>query len=86
MKEKFEKISESVKSFFTRKVDLRKVFLKNFVAGIAWGIGASIGLSLIFTLSTAILRWVGGLPIVGSFLADVIEATTQALEIRRRVR
>lgn len=86
MKEKIKNITEPVRSFFARKIDLRKVFVKNFVAGIAWGIGASIGLSLIFTFSTTILKWIGGLPIIGNFFADVIEATINALEIRKRIR
>ena len=86
MKQKIKNVTESTKSFFAEKVDLKKVFAKNFVAGIAWGVGASIGLSLIFTVATTILRWLGGLPIIGSFLADVIEATVKALEIRKRIR
>ena len=86
MKEKIKNITESTKSFFVKKVDLKKVFVKNFIAGIAWGIGASIGLSLIFTIATTILKWIGGLPIIGNFLADVIEATVKALEIRKRIR
>ena len=83
MKEKIKKISEPVKSFFTHKVNLRKVFVKNFIAGIAWGIGATIGLSLIFAIITSILKGLGGLPIVGTFFADLIEVTNKALELRR---
>jgi len=83
MKEKIKNITEPVKSFFVKKIDLKKIFVKNFIAGIAWGIGATIGLSLVFTFLTAILRWLGGLPIVGSFFADLIEVTNKALELRR---
>jgi len=86
MKAKIQNITKPLRSFFVKKIDLRRVFVKNFVAGIAWGIGASIGLSLIFTVTTAILRWLGGLPIIGNFLADVIEATIKALEIRKRIK
>ncbi|MBL7158934.1 hypothetical protein ISS85_00450 [Candidatus Microgenomates bacterium] len=83
MKEKIKNITQSTKSFFVEKVDLKKVFVKNFIAGIAWGIGATIGLSLIFAIITSILKGLGGLPIVGTFFADLIEVTNKALELRR---
>lgn len=83
MKEKLIKVINSIKSSFPKKEDLRKIFVKNFIAGIAWGIGATLGLSLIFTLLTTILRRLGGLPIVGSFFADLIDVTFKALEMRR---
>lgn len=53
------------------------------MAGIAWGIGATLGLSIILTLLTAFLKRLGGLPIIGSFFADLIDVTNKALEIRK---
>ena len=83
MREKIQKISKPIKSFFSKKIDFKKIFVKNFIAGVAWGIGATLGLSLILTLLTTILRRLGGLPIVGSFFADLIDVTFKALEMRR---
>lgn len=69
------------------KVDLqdkkRAVFAKNFMAGLGWMIGATLGFALFITLFSLILKWLGGLPVVGDFFAHLIDLTNQALESRR---
>jgi len=59
-----------------------KHFAKHFSAGLFWAIGATIGFALFFTLFGMILKWLGGLPIVGNFFAHIIEVTNKALELR----
>jgi len=60
-----------------------RIFSKNFLAGLAWGLGATLGVVLVLSLLGYLLRLLGGLPIVGGFFARLIEATEEALRSRR---
>jgi hypothetical protein len=61
--EKYEQIKESHK----------RIFFNNFIGGIAWALGATIGLALIVGILTLILKNVNVIPFVGSFIADTIK-------------
>ena len=56
------------------RVDIKQknriIFLKNFIGGLGWMTGATIGFAL-------------GLPIIGDFAANLIEVTNKALEAKR---
>ena len=69
------------------KVDIKQtkkvIFLKNFIGGLGWMAGATIGFTLFITLLTLILNWLGGLPMIGDWAAGLIETTNQALETRK---
>ncbi|MGI5826117.1 MAG: DUF5665 domain-containing protein [Patescibacteria group bacterium] len=64
-------------------VDLKernwKIFYKNFLGGVGWGLGVTIGATLILALLGSLLRFLGGLPVIGQFFAGIIEATESAL-------
>lgn len=49
------------------------IFYNNFLGGVAWGLGATFGVSII----VAILAFIGSqanlVPIVGSFVSEVID-------------
>jgi len=60
----------------------RKLFAKRFFGGIFWAMGATFGFAILITIVSFILKWLGGLPIIGQFFANLIEATNKALEIR----
>lgn len=62
-----------------------QLFLKNFLRGLFWAIGATIGFGLFITLLGIILNWLGGLPLIGNFFAAVIEFTNEALELRKTI-
>jgi len=49
------------------------IFFDNFIGGIAWGIGAIVGLTLIVAVLGFILKNVSLIPFVGNFVAGVIE-------------
>lgn len=49
------------------------IFFDNFIGGIAWGIGATVGLALVVTLLGFILKNINLIPFVGNFVAGVIE-------------
>lgn len=59
--------------------------VKGFLSGLGWMIGATIGFALLLTLITLLLNWAGGLPFVGEFLANIIEATNKALEAKQLI-
>ncbi len=59
--------------------------LKGFLSGLGWMIGATIGFALLLALTSFILNWAGGIPIIGEILANIIEATNRALEAKNLI-
>jgi hypothetical protein len=55
----------------------KQIFVNNFLGGIAWALGATIGLALIVTILTLILKNISLIPVVGSFVADIIKFVIQ---------
>jgi hypothetical protein len=55
------------------KTSKGQIFINNFLGGIAWAIGATVGLALIIGILTLILKNVNVIPFVGSFIADIIK-------------
>ena len=54
------------------KANKRHIFLNNFLGGFAWALGATIGLAIIFIILGLIAKNINLVPIVGNFVADVI--------------
>jgi hypothetical protein len=67
------------------KTSIKLSFLKGFLSGLGWMIGATIGFALLLTLLTFVLNWAGGLPVVGEIIANIIEATNKALEAKKLI-
>lgn len=51
----------------------RTIFINNFIGGLAWALGATIGISIIIATLTLILKHVNLIPYVGNFVSGVIE-------------
>lgn len=51
---------------------MSKILLNNFIGGIAWAIGATVGLALFFFIIGFIAKNINFVPIVGSFVSDVL--------------
>lgn len=49
----------------------KQIILNNFIGGISWGLGATIGLSLVLTILGIILSKVNLIPIVGDFASQI---------------
>ncbi len=62
MKEKYNLVLES----------RRKIFTNNLIGGLAWGIGATLGLSLLIAILGLLAHYVNLVPIVGNFVSEVI--------------
>ncbi len=62
--------------------DYRKLFQQGIIAGIGWAIGVTIGFVLISSIFVFVLKSLGGVPIIGAWTADIVEATLEQLEKR----
>ncbi|HWY80028.1 MAG TPA: DUF5665 domain-containing protein [Candidatus Sulfotelmatobacter sp.] len=50
----------------------KDIIINNFFGGIAWALGATVGLSFIFTLLGILAKNINFVPIVGSFVSEII--------------
>ena len=64
------------------KKSIKQVLIHNFVAGMAWGVGTTIGVGAILTLSVFLVSKVNFVPIFGSYLAQILEFAIK--EVGRR--
>lgn len=55
----------------------------NFLGGIAWALGTTVGFAIIIVLITFVFNALGGLPLIGGFIANIIDAINKVLEGRR---
>lgn len=62
---------------------IKKMLYQNFLGGMAWSLGATTGLAIIIAILTFILGRLGGLPLVGEWLANIVAETSRALETHR---
>ncbi len=56
---------------------LKKILWNNFIAGVAWALGATIGISIIIALLSIFSHYVNFVPIVGGFVSKVIDFILQ---------
>ena len=54
-----------------------QIFLNNFLGGIAWGLGATVGVSIFFACLAFLLNKVNLIPVVGSFVSGVLSYVLQ---------
>lgn len=51
----------------------REIFFNNFLGGVAWGLGATVGVSIFFAILAFILSKVNLVPFVGNFVTKVAQ-------------
>lgn len=56
-----------------------KIFYKSFVAGTGWVFGVTVGFTLLISLLSFVMGQLGGLPVIGNFVASLVEVTKDAL-------
>jgi hypothetical protein len=54
------------------KLSRKEIVLNNFIGGIFWALGATIGLALIFTILAFIAKNINFVPVIGSFVSQII--------------
>lgn len=59
---------------------LSKTFVHNFVGGMAWGLGVTVGLAVVAYILGMSVSVFGGLPLIGDWLANIVNATLEALK------
>ncbi len=57
----------------SQKLSFKQILWNNFIAGVAWALGATIGISIIFALLGLLSKNVNFIPLIGSFISDVID-------------
>jgi hypothetical protein len=60
-----------------------KILLKSFVGGIGWAVGVTLGFALLAYFLGFLFHRLGGIPLIGNWLAGLVEATNQALEVKK---
>lgn len=58
---------------------LKRTFVRNFVGGIATALGLTVGIALISYFLSFMVSSLGGLPLVGNFLANIVNLTIESL-------
>ncbi len=59
------------------KMSRKEIIVNNFLGGISWTLGATIGIAVIITILTFISKNISLVPFVGNFIAEVIQFIAQ---------
>jgi hypothetical protein len=67
--------AKNIAEYVELSLDTKKLIWKNFVLGIAKGIGGAIGFTLLGAIAIYLLRRVVmlNLPVIGAFIKDIME-------------
>ena len=55
----------------------KSIFINNFIGGIGWSLGATIGVSLIIAVITLVLKQISLTPYIGNFIIQVAKFVTE---------
>lgn len=55
----------------------KQIFFNNFLGGVAWGLGATVGVSIFFAVLAFILSKINLIPIIGNFITGIIKYVLQ---------
>ena len=50
----------------------KEMITNNFVGGLSWALGATVGLSIVIAFLTLIAQNINLVPVVGGFISDII--------------
>jgi len=54
------------------KLSKGEIVINNFIGGLFWALGATVGLALIFTILAFIAKNINLVPVIGSFVSQII--------------
>jgi hypothetical protein len=52
---------------------LKKMLWQNFLGGIAWGLGVTVGLSIVLAILGFIISKINLIPFIGDFVTRIVE-------------
>ncbi len=55
------------------RLRLREIVANNFIGGVFWAVGATVGLAIIFSVLTIISNNINLIPVIGSFVSEIID-------------
>lgn len=55
-----------------KPLSIKKIVWNNFIGGIAWGFGATVGISILFAILGLLAKNIDFVPIIGSFISNII--------------
>ena len=65
------------------KASFRSSFKHGLIAGFGWSFGVSIGFVIISTIGVYILGRLGGLPLIGNWIAALVEEVQYQLQFNQ---
>ncbi len=77
----FKKLQEK---YHQEDFSIKGLFKDGFISGFGWSFGVTVGFVVISIVVVNALKLLGGLPVVGGFIANVVDATQAQLE--RKIR
>ena len=60
----------------------RELLKRGFYSGVGWAFGATMGFAIVSTVLVFFLNRLGGIPLIGSWIASIVEATLIQLSQR----
>ncbi len=69
----------SEKLFVKTRLELLK---EGVWGGVGWAVGVTLGFAFVSFILVFVLGSLGGIPLVGGFLAQIVDATTTQLTVR----
>ncbi|OGM22001.1 hypothetical protein A2863_03200 [Candidatus Woesebacteria bacterium RIFCSPHIGHO2_01_FULL_38_9b] len=73
---------DALKKLKIAYIPYNELLKEGFFAGIGWAAGVTVGFVIISTIIVYLLNSLGGLPLIGGWIANIVEETQQQL-IRR---
>ena len=70
---------EALKNLKIAYIPYNELLKEGFFAGLGWAFGVTIGFVILSTLLVVFLKFLGGLPVMGGWIASVVEATQEQL-------
>jgi len=56
---------------------LKDIVFNNFIGGIAWGLGATVGVSIVIAILSLILKNINLVPFIGNFVSQITNYVLQ---------
>jgi len=73
---------DTLKNLKIAYIPYNELLKEGFFAGLGWAVGVTVGFVILSTILVMFLKFLGGLPLIGSWIASIVEATQEQL-IRR---